>query len=77
MKHLKGYGYKVPENKGDYDGKIENLPKLIKLVLKNFFGGYIAVLLGIELQCPERMQIPGCLRTITAEGYGLKLVLLF
>lgn len=31
MKRLKGYGYKVPENKGDYDGKIENLPKLINV----------------------------------------------
>lgn len=28
MKRLNGYGYEIPENKRDYDGKIENLPKL-------------------------------------------------
>lgn len=28
MKRLKKYGYMIPEKKSDYDGKIENLPKL-------------------------------------------------
>lgn len=28
IKRLKGYGYKIPEKKSDYDGKVENLPKL-------------------------------------------------
>lgn len=28
MKRLNGYGYEIPENKSDYNGKIENLPKL-------------------------------------------------
>ncbi len=31
MKRLKRYGYKIPENKSHYDGKIENLPKLINV----------------------------------------------
>ena len=28
MKRLKKYGYMIPKKKRDYDGKIENLPKL-------------------------------------------------
>lgn len=28
MRRLKGYGYEIPERKSDYDGKIENMPKI-------------------------------------------------
>ena len=38
MKRLKGYGYEIPERKSDYDGKIENLPKINHIDCTSIYG---------------------------------------
>ncbi|MGN0495870.1 MAG: hypothetical protein ACI4GW_06560 [Lachnospiraceae bacterium] len=40
MKRLKCYGYQLPEKKRDYDGKIENLPKLTDVEETSLFYQY-------------------------------------